>query len=138
MTIEAIQTYAIMQERVPIFADTEMNRLTDAATKYLMRGATFSGQPTGKNNTIHLSDGSGFVPVDAVASCYRYSVREPTRILEDHRPDAQQAEGGTAFKRPGEEFDAAVSVPGWLWLISGLGYIPQPTLLSHRSCYAYS
>src|SRR5215216_4062745 len=125
MTTEAIQAYAIMQERVGIFADTEMSRFTDADTKYLARGATFSGQATGKNNTIHLSDGSGFVPADAVAPCYRYSVRELTRILEAARPDAQQAEGGTAFKRPGEQFDAAVDVPGWLWIITGVGYIPQ-------------
>jgi hypothetical protein len=125
MTTGAIQTYAIMQERVAIFADTEMSRFTDAATKYLPRGATFSGQPTGKNSTIHLSDGSGFVPADAVAPCYRYSVRDLTRILEADRPDAQQAEGGTAFKRPGEQFDAAVAVPEWLWIITGAGYIPQ-------------
>ena len=125
MTTEAIQTYAIMQERVTIFADTEMSQLTDAAAKYLARGATFSGQPTGKNSTIHLSDGSGFVRADAVAPCYRYSVPEPTRILEAARLDAQQAEGGTAFKRPGEQFDAAVAVPGWLWIITGVGYIPQ-------------
>jgi nucleoid-associated protein YgaU len=125
MTTEAIQTYAIMQERVAIFADTEMSRLTHAAAKYLVRGATFSGQPTGKNNTIHLSDGSGFVPAEAVAPCYRYSVRELTRILQAARLDAQQAEGGTAFKRPGEQFDAAVDIPGWLWITTGVGYIPQ-------------
>src|SRR5689334_16546751 len=99
MTTEAVQTYAIMRESVPIFADTEMSRLTDATTKYLVRGTTFSGQPTGKNNTIHLNDGSGFVPVDAAAPCYRYSVGEPARVLEAARLDAQQAEGGTAFKR---------------------------------------
>jgi nucleoid-associated protein YgaU len=125
MTTEPIQTYAIMQERVAIFADTEMSRFTDAATKYLARGATFSGQATGKNNTIHLSDGSGFVPADAVAPCYRYSVSEPARILEAARLDALQAEGGAAFKRPGEQFDAVVAAPGWLWIITGVGYIPQ-------------
>src|SRR6266487_1783980 len=101
MTTEAIQTYAIMQERVAIFADTEMRRFTDAATKYLSRGATFSGQPTGKNNTVHLNDDSGFVPADAVAPCFRYGVRDITRVLGAHQPYAPQAEGGTAFKRPG-------------------------------------
>ena len=125
MTTGTIQTYAAMQERVPIFADTEMNHPTDAATKYLSRGATFSGQPTGKKNTVHLSDGSGFVPEDMVAPCYRYTVRDVTRVLEAHQPDALQAEGGTAFKRPGEQFDAALVAPGWLWLISGVGYMPE-------------
>jgi hypothetical protein len=125
MTTGAIQTYAAMQERIAIFADTEMSRLTDAATKYLARGTTSSGQPTGKNSTVHVGDGSGFVPEDAVAPCYRYSVRDITRVLQDHRPDALQAEGGAAFVRPGEQFDAAMVVPGWLWLISGVGYIPE-------------
>ena len=125
MTTGAIQTYAAMQERVAIFADTEMSRFTDATTKYLVRGATFSGQPTGKNSTVHLNDGSGFVPADAVAPCYRYTVRDITRVLEAHQPDALQAEGGTAFKRPGEQFDAAMVAPGWLWLITGVGYIPE-------------
>jgi hypothetical protein len=114
-----------VQERVPIFADTEMTRSTDAATKYLARGATFSGQPTHKNNTIHLGDGSGFVPAESVRPCYRYRAYGLTRVLQDHRLDAPQAEGGAAFKQPGEEFDAVVIVPGWLWLITGVGFIPE-------------
>src|SRR5262245_27831441 len=111
MATGAIQTYAALHERVAIFADTEMSRFTNATTTYLPRGATFSAQPTGENNTVHLIDGGGFVAAEAIAPCYRYCVRESTRILEAHQPDARQAEGGTAFKRPGEQFDAAIVAP---------------------------
>jgi len=124
MATGTIQTYVAMHDRVPIFADTEKSRLTAGATAYLVRGTTFSGQATNKNNTIWLADGSGFVSDEAVAPCYRYSVSAVTRVLEDHRPDALQAERGTAFKRPGEQFDAAIAAQGWLWIISGIGYIP--------------
>jgi hypothetical protein len=125
MITGAIQTYVVMQKRVAIFADCEMRRFADAATRYLPRGATFSGQPTGKNNTVHLTDGSGFIPADAVAPCFRYAVRDIIRVLEVPQPDAFQAQGGTAFKRPGEQFDAAMVAPGWLWITSGVGYIPE-------------
>src|SRR5262245_50898185 len=97
MATGTIQTYAAMRDRVPVFADTEMTRLTTGATAYLVRGTTFSGQATGKNNTIWLADGSGFVSGEAVAPCYRYNVSAPARVLEDYRPDALQAERGTAF-----------------------------------------
>jgi hypothetical protein len=125
MTTGADQSYAVVYPRVAIFADSEMRQFTDATTRYLPRGATFSGQPTGKNNTVQLTYGSGFVSADAVAPCYRYAVRDSTRLLEVPQPDAFQAQAGTAFKRPVEQFDAAMVAPGWLWIISGLGYIPE-------------
>jgi hypothetical protein len=125
MTTGAMQTYAVMQARVAIFADSEMRRVSDAATKYLPRGATVSGQPTGQNNTVRFNDYGGFVSADAVAPCYRYCVSDITRVLEVPQTDAFQAQGGTAFKRPGEQFDAAMVAPGWLWIISGVGYIPE-------------
>ena len=140
MTTGAMQTYAVIQARVPIFADSEMRRVTDAATKYLPRGATVSGQPTGQNNTVRLNDYSGFVSADAVAPCYCYSVINTTRVLELPRLDAFHSQGGSAFMYPGEQFDAAMVAPGWLWIISGAGYIPasaahnagatQPTYLA--------
>jgi hypothetical protein len=65
MAAGTIQTYAVMHDRVPIFADTEMSRLTAGATTYLVRGTTFSGQATNKNNTTWLADGSGFISAEA-------------------------------------------------------------------------
>jgi hypothetical protein len=124
MTSEAIQTYAVMQARVTIFADSEMRRVTDAATKHLPRGATVSGQPTGQNNMIRVNAYSGYVSANAIAPCYRYRVSDITRVLEVPQTDAFQAYGGTAFMRPGEQFDAAMVAPGWLWIVSGVGYIP--------------
>src|SRR3954471_8012199 len=106
MTSEAGQTYAVVYARVAIFADSEMRQLVDATTRYLPRGATFSGQPSGKNNSVQLTYG-GFISASAVAPCFRYSVHGSTRVLEVPQPDAFQAQAGTAFKRSTEQFDAA-------------------------------
>ena len=124
MTNQPIQTYAATRATPVFTSPIDWSQIAENGHAQVTVGQTFSGRPD-QNNTIWLSAGVGFIPADAAALAYSFQAAADVFVQTDKRPDAPVAEGGTARLPAGALFDAARVAPGWLWLLSGLGFIPE-------------
>jgi len=124
MINQPIQTYAATRATPIYTSPTDWSQVADGGRAQLALGQTFSGRPD-QNNTIWLSVGVGFIPADAAALAYSFQAVADVFVQTDKRPDAPVAEAGTARLPAGTLFDAARVAPGWLWLLSGLGFVTE-------------
>jgi hypothetical protein len=88
---------------------------------------TIFGQPV-ENNHVWITSGIGFVPDETVQPCFLYEAVAFSPIYQDHRPDAPIAEGGRAQLRRGATILGIAAVPDWVWISSGIGFVPQSAL----------
>jgi hypothetical protein len=125
--MHTLRTYACTSP-TPIYESPwTHDRVAENGSAHLDVGNTHIAQPV-ENNHVWIATGIGFVPDDTVQPCFSYQVTADTPIYQDHRPDAPVAEGGQARLRHGTTLLGMASVHGWVWISSGIGFIPLSTL----------
>ena len=120
------EQHFITVQATPIYQGTEPGSLVaEGGAAQLLPGDIFAGRPA-NNDTVWITTGIGFVPAAAVKGpCFAYQATTDIWIHEDHRSDARIAENGTARLHADQKFNAAQDVTGWLWIITGIGFIPD-------------
>ena len=104
------------------------SRVALGGTAHLNVGNTFTGQPS-ENYHIWIASGVGFVPDMTVQQLFTFQAIFETPIYQDHRPDAPIALNGQAKLLVGQAFSGYESTPGWVWLASGIGFVPASTVI---------
>jgi hypothetical protein len=96
---------------------------------------TFLGQPS-ENDHIWIASGVGFVPDLTAQPLFGFLATAATPIYEDRRTDAPIALGGRAQLKVGQAFSGYESAPGWIWLATGVGFVPAGSV-ALRSARSY-
>jgi hypothetical protein len=100
------------------------SRVALGGTAKLGVSNTILGQPS-ENDHIWIASGIGFVPDLTVQPLFGFTATAATPIYQDQRADAPIALGGTARLNLGQSFSGYESTPGWLWLATGVGFVPR-------------
>jgi nucleoid-associated protein YgaU len=119
----------------PIFESPQAESpVAEYGTANLKPGASFLGRAV-ENDSVWIGSGIGFVPRHAAAPSFTYVVAVHTPIYEDHRFDALIAEYGQAKFYKGETFTGVKVVHGWIWVTSGIGFVPEECVQVQANVY---
>ncbi len=130
-----IRSYVCTND-APIYESPwDHSRVALGGTARLGVGNTFLSQPS-ENDHIWIATGVGFVPDLTVQPLFGFQATATTPIYEDHRPDAPIALGGQGRLNVGQSFMGYENTPGWVWLASGVGFVPARSV-AVRSARAY-
>ena len=120
------RTYACTQY-TPIYQSpdtTDPGAIAGGGQAALSVGQTFTGQPAG-SASIWINTGIGFVPDTTVLPCFGFRATAASPIYQSPAADAPVALDGSAAVAPGDMLLACETAPGWLWLTSGVGFVPM-------------
>ena len=130
-----IRSY-VCTNNTPIYESPwDHSRVALGGTASLGVGNTLLGQLS-ENDHIWIASGVGFVPDLTVQPLFGFNATAATPIYQDHRPDAPIALGGQARLNVGQAFSGFESVAGWIWLATGIGFVPAGSV-AIRDARAY-
>lgn len=127
-------SYTCMQA-TPIFeSPSPYSRIAEYATAHLKLGESFLGQAV-ENGYVWVTPNRGFVPHCTVVPSFTYEALVHTPIYEAHRYDAPVADHGRARLHRGATFIGIKVVHGWIWVTSGIGFVPEAAVAVHAEVY---
>jgi hypothetical protein len=130
-----IRSY-VCTDNTPIYESPwDHSRVALGGTASLGVGNTFLGQAS-ENDHIWIATGVGFVPDITVQPLFSFQATAATPIYENHQPGAPIALGGQARLNVGQSFMGYENTPGWVWLASGVGFVPASNV-AVRNAQAY-